>query len=718
MVQFLRMNPPRQLKCRRSLALFCAALTWTGSRATLLRAETGSRTVQILDVMRVSGDQPASSAVLTLSLPAHPEEIRCDVLVVGASTGGVAAALAAVQGGHAVCLTEETSWIGGQMTAQGVSALDENRFIESAGGTASYLKLRDAIRQFYRQYDKLSGVGAGEKRFNPGNCWVSALCFEPQVALKAIGSMLQPYQARGLLGVYLRTKAVSAERAGDRVSGLLTYGFENHRWIIFRPRYLLDATDTGELLPLVGAEYVTGAEPQSLNGEPHARTGPGDPNEPGERNATQSIAYTFVLAHDPGHNHRIPKPAEYELHRREQPYTLTIEYPGARVVAYRMFERASGTPGAFWTYRRLIAAENFEGSGAPREISMINWPGNDYCAPGLLSSDPLRQAEALRGGKLASLGFAYWLQNEVPRDDVGKGYPGLELLLTPLGSTGGLSQFPYIRESRRIRALKTIQEQEISALDQKGPRAAIFPDSVGIGLYPIDIHGCAGRKFSAAAKPFQIPLGALIPQRIENLLASSKDIGTTHITNGAYRLHSVEWAIGEAAGTLASFAVDHGVIPRHIEEDDTLIQQLQLTLLACGSPVYWFDDLELGDPAFRAAQFLAARGIFGSNFTDLHFAPRNGLARSEAVTALARALRSRTANSEALAFLTEQGYLPPSLLNPGEIDQKLKWSDLEGACRKAGVEAAWDEGKRGDVTRADFAVWLERVYRRRAGIHP
>ena len=669
--------------------------------------------------MRVKADQPASSAVLGLDLPARPEAISCDVLVVGASTGGVAAALAAARGGHSVCLTEETAWIGGQMTAQGVSAFDENKYIETTAGTPSYHRLRNGVRQYYGQHYNLSTQGADEKFFNPGHCWVSALCFEPEAALEVLRSMLQPYLTRAphgvpLFRVFLRTKAVSAQTSGNRISSVLTYGFESRRWIRFHPRCVLDATDLGELVPLVGAEYVTGAEPRSLTGEPHARDDAGDPND------NQSFTYTFVLARDPGHIHVLAKPPEYEAHRRDQPYALTVDYGKGKRLTYRMLDKAPQTPGAFWTYRRLIAVDNFVGPQVPREVSMINWPGNDYCGPGLLSNDPEQQAQALREAKATSMGFAYWLQTEVPRDDGGKGYPDMELLTSELGSSDGLSQYPYIRESRRIRALKTIREQEISALYQKAARAELFPDSVGIGLYPIDIHSCSRQDFTSPSKPFQIPIGALIPQRIENLLAASKDIGTTHITNGAYRLHPVEWAIGEAAGTLASFALDHDVAPAKIARDSSLTEKLQLKLLDAGAPLYWFDDLEIGDPSFRAAQFLAVHGIFGSNESDLHFAPNRPLTRSEAVGALARVVGSATSLASggasraaltALQSLTEQGYLPASFSNPGQLDSNLVWSDLDLARRKTGVQAPPDRAESNPVTRAQFAIWLERVYR-------
>ena len=127
--------------------------------------------------------------------------------------------------------------------------------------------------------------------------------------------------------------------------------------------------------------------------------------------------------------------------------------------------------------------------------------------------------------------------------------------------------------------METIREQDISAVYQKGPRSRWFPDSVGIGFYPIDIHSCSKKDFTSGTKPFQLPVGALVPVKIQNLIAASKDIGTTHITNGAYRVHPIEWAIGEAAGTLAALAVKSGQTPRAIDEDVKLTSTLQLDLV-------------------------------------------------------------------------------------------------------------------------------------------
>jgi hypothetical protein len=133
---------------------------------------------------------------------------------------------------------------------------------------------------------------------------------------------------------------------------------------------------------------------------------------------------------------------------------------------------------------------------------------------------------------------------------------------------------PYIREARRIRAETTVLEQHlgVQARAEAGLPAGAeqYPDSVGVGSYRIDLHPSTGGPdgprtyIDIANYPFQIPLGALIPQRVENLLPANKNLGTTHITNGCYRLHPVEWNIGEAAGALAAHCLNTGSSPREV----------------------------------------------------------------------------------------------------------------------------------------------------------
>jgi NADPH-dependent 2,4-dienoyl-CoA reductase/sulfur reductase-like enzyme len=75
-------------------------------------------------------------------------ELRCDVAVIGASVGGCAAALGALRNGMRVILTEETDWIGGQLTSQAVPP-DEHRWIEAFGSTDAYRSFRTGVRDYY-----------------------------------------------------------------------------------------------------------------------------------------------------------------------------------------------------------------------------------------------------------------------------------------------------------------------------------------------------------------------------------------------------------------------------------------------------------------------------------------------------------------------------------------------------------------------------------------
>lgn len=123
-------------------------------------------------------------------------------------------------------------------------------------------------------------------------------------------------------------------------------------------------------------------------------------------------------------------------------------------------------------------------------------------------------------------------------------------------------------------------------------------------------------------KPFEIPLRSLIPIRVSNLLPACKNIGSTHITNGAYRLHPVEWNIGEAAGSLAAFALANDVLPSKVPNDATLLRKYQRGLLSSGVPLYWWTDITFGDPAFAPAHLCGVAGIFNGDGTDMNFDPQ------------------------------------------------------------------------------------------------
>jgi hypothetical protein len=165
-----------------------------------------------------------------------------------------------------------------------------------------------------------------------------------------------------------------------------------------------------------------------------------------------------------------------------------------------------------------------------------------------------------------------------------------------MGTEDGLAKYPYIREARRIKALFTVLEEHVGAEQraqitgkENGNTAADFYDSVGIGYYHIDLHpSSVGINYvDFASLPFQIPLGALIPQRVENLLPANKNIGTTHITNGCYRLHPVEWSIGEAIGILVAHSLKQNLIPKAIREDRKKLEEFQQLVRKQGVETHW-----------------------------------------------------------------------------------------------------------------------------------
>ena len=561
----------------------------------------------LVDVMRVPVDGDVGPALVSTAGRGAPTAVACEILVVGGGTGGVAAALAALRAGRRVCLLEETDWLGGQLTAQGVSAQDEHEHIEAFGGTASYYRLRELLRDAYRPLARDPGA---LRPFNPGNCWVTRLAFEPRVAVACLDTLLQPFESSGQLRVFRRTKVHAVATEEDRIVAVEALALEGQGSWRFAADYVIDATELGDLLPLAGADYVVGAETQADSGEAHAQ-----PLEAKPR-CVQSFTYILGLALGaPGENHTIPRPPRYAHFREAQPYSLRIEVHGGEIygeesgwLSYRTFETLPGTKGSLWTYRRLVDATHFP--GYPRDLSIVNWPGNDYREASLLEVEPRAQAQALQDGKRVSLGFLHWLQTEGEATATRRGAPEIQLEPAVMGSDDGLSKYPYIREARRIRALKTVVEQEVSAEFQPGPRAAHFDDSVGIGWYPIDIHrsGPEDVGHSCRTRPFQIPLGALIPRRLANLLAAAKNIGTTHLTNGCYRLHPVEWNIGEAAGLLAAVALESGRLPRAIHGDRASLRAYQDRLLSEGVPLAWLIDLPVEDPAFAVAQRLFREG--------------------------------------------------------------------------------------------------------------
>lgn len=519
-------------------------------------------------------------------------EMLADLIVIGGGFGGCAAALAAARNGLNVIVTEETDWIGGQITQQAVPP-DENKWIETFGGTRSYQQFRTGIREYYRRNYPLTEKAHDNKFLNPGNCWVSRIGGEPRVALAVLYEMLAPYLGNAQIQILLKHKASSASTNGDRVEAVQVLDLDSGHEIILRAPYFVDATEQGDLLPLTKTEYALGAEARSETDEPHAK----EKAEPGN---LQGFTFCFAMDYLAGEDHTIDKPRDY-THWRDftismdggKPYhVLSFEEPKSKSIGFNPEARKG-----YWTYRRIADRDLFTPGFYRGDLSIVNWPQNDYSFGLICDVSEAEAKKQLERAKQMSLSLLYWLQTEAPRSDGGTGWRGLRLRPDVVGTADGLAKYPYIREGRRIKAEFTVLEQHVTTaarMEETGlkkdvVRATQFPDSVGIGSYRMDLHITTTGDHAeyGSTLPFQIPLGALIPRRVENLLPGCKNIGVTHLTNGCYRLHPIEWNIGEAAGTLAAFCIAQKKLPRAVRNQKEALADFQKLLQDDGVRLEW-----------------------------------------------------------------------------------------------------------------------------------
>lgn len=502
-------------------------------------------------------------------------------------------------------MTEETDWIGGQLTQQAVPP-DEHPWIEGFGGTKTYREFRSQVREYYRRNYPLTPEARSLRELNPGNGTVSRLCHEPRVALAVFEELLAPYVSGHQLTVLRRHKAVSAETQTDSVKAVTVRSLDSGNDLTLSAQLFIDATEMGELLPLTRTEYVTGFESQRETQEPHA------PAEAQPRNI-QSFTCCFAIDYLAGENHTLDKPDEYDFWRNYSPQ-IRPAWPGKllswqhshpitlqpRTMMIDPLHEDEPGKGGFWKYRRISDRRNFVEGAYQGDICLVNWPQNDYWLGNLIDVPEDEARKHLQRAKQLSLSLLYWMQTEAPRPDTpdgGTGWPGLRLRKDIVGTEDGLAKHPYIRESRRIKAEFTVLEQHIgteariqlTGKSQEAVTAEPFPDSVGIGSYRIDLHPSSGgdNYIDVSSLPFQIPLGALIPQRVENLLTGCKNLGVTHITNGCYRLHPVEWNIGESAGLLAAFALQRKRNPRQVRNQKPLLSDFQKFIQGQGVEITW-----------------------------------------------------------------------------------------------------------------------------------
>ena len=587
--------------------------------------------------------------------PSDGATLSCSILVAGGSTAAYSATLTALKMNVDVCLVQPQKVVGGQFTAQGLPASDDGDLLKQQ---ASYSKVdgeKFAIskaQRWFRQRQRQLQPVAGRLRDNPGGAWVCPITTTPVVAAQALNEPLVPYLQSGKLRLIADSEPIEvlmAEtqtadgRAGrKKVTGVKFRANSGAVFTVNAP-VTLEATDFGDLLEVAELPSRVGQEARSDTGEAILR-------EAAIPACQQSFTFNVLVEHTPaGRGVQMPPPKGYDKDPWLDPYEFTGHYWLKR--GHRWDKRGFFDAFGIFRYRRVSRRSLNEKVVSAGDVSAINWGtsphpekvqccGNDFRFGHLIGVSRAERKELIQRARDRAQAYIYYLQTHGVAD------------LKPRGdltwTADGIAIEPYIREARRGIAITTIRHEDVAErFFPEQARARCFDDSVGIGQYHyLDLHGnlvdghITPKGKDVVALPFSLPAKSLVPMTTDGLVLSAKSIGTTHITNAAYRMHPMEWAIGEASGFLAVFSAWTGEEPRTVVETLPLLRKLQGFMARNGVPLFWFDDVAHDDPDFEAIQVMAATGIIRSeNVSNLHFRPYGNVNRAVVATALVGLLK-------------------------------------------------------------------------------
>lgn len=481
---------------------------------------------------------------------------KTDVLVIGASASGIAAGTQSARMGVNTIITEPTTWLGGMITAAGVSAFDGNHSLPSG----LFGEFREALHKVY----------GGPSKVSTG--WVSNTLFEPHVGDSIFKSMV--LQTKGLTVKY-QFKFLRVLKNNDTITGAVFVDEPTNQQITIYARQVIDATELGDVLANAGVPYSLGMEASAATGE--------DVHVSETNDIVQDITYVAILKdYGVGVDKTIAKPKNYD----------PSEFDGACTDYY--FNTANPKP-------NVDAIKMLNYGKLPNQKYMINWPnrGNDIYLNVVEMDEANRQSELVKA-KEQTLRFIYFIQHQL-------GFKNLGLADDEFPTPDKLPLIPYHRESRRVKGLVRFDVRHIAKpFDAPSP---LYRTGIAVGDYPIDHHHKKNIKAPQhldfyPVPSFNIPLGSLIPQHLSGLIIAEKSISVSNVVNGTTRLQAIALLIGQAAGTLAALSVQ-----QNLDAQEVPVRKVQLGLLNSNAYIMPYYDVSLSHNHFVAAQKIGATGI-------------------------------------------------------------------------------------------------------------
>ncbi|MDR3261799.1 MAG: FAD-dependent oxidoreductase [Tannerella sp.] len=477
------------------------------------------------------------------------KELETDVLVIGGTTGGTSAGIAAARQGVKTLIVEETPWLGGMFTAQGVGACDGNNNLPSG----IWNEFREKLRV---RYGGTGGVWTG---------WVSNTLFEPHVGDSIFKAMAAEEKHLSVIYGYFLDSMLKEE---NTVRGAVFLNDRGEKLTV-KAKITVDATDLGESLKMSGTDYRLGMDSKSETGE----TGAVEQ----ANNIVQDLTWVAILKdYGEGADKTIPHPAN--CHPASFAGCCEETTDKVKIDCQRMMD-----------YGKM-----------PNHKYMINWPtfGNDIYLNVVELSREERNRE-LQKAKEQTLSFVYYIQHEL-------GFKHLGLADDEFDTPDLLAYKPYHREGRRVKGIAFLTFNHVA--NPYGQKDLLYRTGISVGDYPVDHHHAKNPeapKIGFEPVPsFNVPLGALIPQKTDGLIVADKAISVSNMINGATRLQPVVLLTGQAAGILAALSVKEDRQPRYIS-----VRKVQDKLLKEKAYIMPLYDIQPEDPDFEAIQKITATGI-------------------------------------------------------------------------------------------------------------